>query len=390
MRDTGQAFDLAALPEETDALREIEVSGGPRVFRTDHFEFETDLDVSKAFIAEAARVYEGTYYALMAIPHGLTIEPGQERTHFRGRFMSHSNFYEVVEERTTTIPGQRVVGLYLGAEQELLVPYASLGAKVLGSRMTLRKSSDTTTLVHEIVHQLTHRWLPVLPTWFSEGLAEYLASVPYQNGRFEFYAAERGLRERLEGQHRISGKIITGMARPSSFFLSPMPGSGDVDDLTSVAPGSNETSGIPGREWQGTVREYRNALLLLYYFMHLDQPEAAGKPVGAYLKLTDLALKNSGRMREDLALYEMRRLAYNEAVQEFNRALSRFRDEVAAYNERVSEHNEQARNGVPENERIVVGDPPIEPTPPKDIEIPPSLLSLESSGVDSLTELIQR
>lgn len=174
-------FRPASLPGETQLDGEIEVTGGPELYLTPHFSFQTEEEVSPAFISEAAKIYEGSYLALNSLPHGLTFLPPEGSDHFRGAFLNERHFDLIAREKLATIPGQRIVGLYLGDEKRLLVPYSSLGAERLGSRMTLRKRSDTTTLVHEIVHQVMHEYLPVLPTWFSEGMAEYLSAVPYQN-----------------------------------------------------------------------------------------------------------------------------------------------------------------------------------------------------------------
>ncbi|MEN8714716.1 MAG: hypothetical protein ABF384_07390, partial [Verrucomicrobiales bacterium] len=141
----GKAFEIEAMPEATQAPRELDVSGGPRVFTTPHFQFETDQDVLRGFIAEAARVYEGTYHALNGLPLGLKFSPAEGQAHFRGRFMNDSVFDQIANSKMQSLPGQKVVGLYLTKEKQLLVPYSSLGAVRRGDRLSLRKSSDTTT-----------------------------------------------------------------------------------------------------------------------------------------------------------------------------------------------------------------------------------------------------
>ena len=67
--------EINPLPEETRPPEDIEVTGGPKTFYTPHFEFTSDREVSKNFIAEAAEIYEGTYEAVKAIPHGLPLSP---------------------------------------------------------------------------------------------------------------------------------------------------------------------------------------------------------------------------------------------------------------------------------------------------------------------------
>ncbi|MDF1826180.1 MAG: hypothetical protein P1U68_16155 [Verrucomicrobiales bacterium] len=388
----GAMYQAALLPEETQAPTEIAVSGGPDLYFTPHFSFQTDEDVSPAFISEAARIYEGSYLALSLLPHGLLFSPAEGKAHFEGSFMDDRRFDEIAREKLKTIPGQQVVGLYLGDEKRLLVPYSSLGAERLGSRLTLRKRSDTTTLVHEIVHQVMHRYLPVLPTWFSEGMAEYLSAVPYQNGRFEFRNAERGLKKRLGEAYQVERHRIVGVTRPS-LFLAGAAGSGG-----SRSSRSNQSSTgrsitvpvVPSGAWTGAVKEYRDALLMVYYFMHLDRLEEQGRPIGEYLYLTDRAMGEADLLLETMAGYEADRIAYNGKVQQFNEALDAYQLAVQSYNERVQRYNEEVRNGVPERDRLKVGSPPVEPERPERPELPSALREWagEGSRID-LVALVQ-
>tara|TARA_R110000850_G_scaffold263406_1_gene392254 strand:- start:534 stop:1766 length:1233 start_codon:yes stop_codon:yes gene_type:complete len=374
------------LPDETSAPREIAVEGGPRIFRTPHFEFDTDQEVSHAFISEAARVYEGTFYALDGLPHGLVLKPPGGSEFYRGKLMGDQAFNEVVSEVMPSLPGQRVVGLYMTNRQELLVPFSSLGAKVMGSRLTLRKSSDTTTLIHEIVHQLMHDWLPLVPTWFAEGMSEYVASVPYQNGRFEFRNSERGLKGRLEGQYGVAGATVTGVRRPSAIL--GLEALGSISSETRRTP-EGILAGVALDAWGGTIREYRDAMLLIYYFMHLDLPERAGAPIGAYLRLVDLAKEETGLLEVEVIEFEKKRIAYNEQVKHFNQLLDQFREEAEGYNERVILYNDQVKLGLPENEIVVVGIAPTAPVPPEEFEMPEAIRKAQSGGAIDLVGLVQ-
>ncbi|MEM1441970.1 MAG: hypothetical protein AAGF67_06480 [Verrucomicrobiota bacterium] len=396
LRNAGVGFSPDPLPEETRAPDQIEVSGGPEVYLTPHFSFETEEPVSKAFISEAARIYEGTFEALNAIPHGLTFAPPEGSTHFKGSFMSDQQFSRIASARMPSLPGQRVVGLYLGDEQRLLVPYSSLGAKRLGSRLTLRKRSDTTTLVHEIVHQVMHQYLPLIPTWFAEGMAEYVSALPYQNGRFEFRNAERGLKERLAGEFRIESRKVDGVIRPSSFLA--VSNSGPPEESVTVSssdvgtrnisrpvfgnlptPSQSSSGGGPKR-WTGTVAEYRDALLLVYFFMHLDRSGEDGMPIGEFLHATNLAMSDTDQIVAEIEKFEAERIAYNEEVTRFNKAVDEYRAEAVAYNERVTTYNNQLREGVPDAELIEVGNPPAEPERPGELVMPERLRELSANG----------
>ena len=392
----GKAFEIEAIPEATQAPRELDVSGGPRVFTTPHFQFETDQDVLRGFIAEAARVYEGTYYALNGLPLGLKFSPPEGKSHFKGRFMSDSAFDQIANSKMPSLPGQRVVGLYLGKEQELLVPYSSLGAVRRGDRLSLRKSSDTTTLIHEIVHQVMHEWLPVIPTWFSEGMAEYISAIPYQNGRFDFSKAESGLLHRLEKDYGIKGQV-SSVIRPSSYFekyLSPSKGEEEKPiekpdkNLNSFTANPNTRQAGPDG-WTGNVKEYRDAMLTVYFFMHLYDQRNAGAPVGAYLRMVDSSMEDTEKVKEILKSFEKEVEVYNAGIDQFNAALTKYRAEVAAYNERVTKYNEQGEAGVPEKDRIKVGEIPVEPPPPGKLDVPPEIEAARFGGVIDLPAMVK-
>ena len=376
-----RAGEIAPLPEETRPPDEIEVTGGPRTYYTPHFEFTSNREVSKNFIAEAAKIYEGTYEAVMAIPHGLPLSPPEGSSHFRGEFMDDAAFQQVVKTANlaTPAPSQpfartRVAGLYRPREQSLLVPFESLGAKLNGSRMTLRKSSDTSTLVHEITHQVMHDWLQFVPTWFAEGMAEYISAIPSQTGRFEFKNAERGLRERLKGRYGLKSYDVNVLSRPSVRL--------DIDSESRESGGG----------WSGSMDDYRDAMMLIYFLMHLDEPSKPGNRLGAYLQAVEQGRASSGKIQADILLFEERRKKYNEEVSVFNSSLVAFKSKVDAYNSRVSAHNKQLSEGVPKGERVEVGALPEEPTPPGKLVLPESLQSVPTGegGAINLTDLVWR
>lgn len=380
--------EIKPLPDETRPPDDIEVTGGPETYYTPHFEFTSGREVSKAFIAEAAKIYEGTYEAVMAIPHGLPLSPPEGSAHFRGEFMDDSAFQAIVRSSNIATPNSsdpfsrtRVAGLYRSKEQSLLVPYISLGAKRNGSRMTLRKSSNTSTLVHEITHQVMHDWLPFVPTWFAEGMAEYISAVPSQTGRFEFKNAERGLRESLKGRYGLKSYDVYVSARPSERL-----------DLNSETEGGRNDTQNSGNSWSGSMAEYRDAMLLVYFLMHLDDPSSPGTRVGTYLQAVERGRASSGKIQADIATFEESRKKYNEGVESFNTSLVAFKREVDAYNARVATHNKQLSDGVPEDERVEVGTIPEEPTPPGELVMPESVKGASSGagGAINLTELVWR
>ena len=374
MSATGRTIAIGKMPDETKVDQSIEVEGGPRVFNTPHFQFDCDQGVTKGFISEAARVFEGTLHAIDSLPLGINPKPAEGASRFHTLFLSRGAFDQELAKtplapatpngstsglipipRTTT-----VAGVYIPSRQEVLVPFSSLGVEKNGSQLTLRRSSDTSTLIHEITHQVMHDWLVVTPVWFSEGLAEYISAVPYQNGRFEFRNAERGLKESLEESFRDQKGNPVQMIHSSDLIQ------------------------MQSSEWTGSIPEYKSAMLLIYYFMHLDQPEKPGAALAAYLHLLERGKTDTENFVANyngaVAEFEKKRLAYNKEIDAFNAALLKYREDVVAYNGRIKTYNQQAQAGAPEDQRITVGDEPQPPTPPEKLEVPYILKENQGGG----------
>ncbi len=386
LAETGRTLRVGPMPEETKIDPNLPAEGGPKVYTTRHFTFECETEVTKAFISEASRVFEGTFEAVRALPLGIDPKPAEGETRFRTRFLERGTFVNEFlrnrEEENTPPEGgpavaptgagtdnvANVAGVYIPRRKEVLVPYSSLGVSMSGSKVSLRRSSDTSTLIHEVTHQVMHEWLAVTPLWVGEGLAEYLSAVPYQNGRFEFKNAAAGLKEALEQDFGIAEGREVMIHRPH-----------ELVDQSNAA-------------WTGVPQDYLSALMLTYYFIHLDQPEKPCATLAAYLAL----LRDSREEVENhisehnraVREFEEKRLAYNEEVGKFNAALTAFKAEVDAYNGRVDTYNTQLRNGVPEGERIEVGAEPVAPTPPADLEVPEILRAAgDGRPVDFLAKM---
>ena len=364
----GLTIEVGHMPAETRIPTQVKVEGGPQAFTTEHFEFHTDQKVSKAFISEAARVYEGTYQALSELPVGLKMNPPEGMDRFRGLFMSREAFQRELDSMNTPTPttsGGGVVvpprprtstatiaGVYSPKRKELLVPYTSLGARDSGSQKTLRKSSDTSTLVHEVVHQVMHDYLPLMPLWFTEGFSEYLNAVPYQNGRFEFKNLERGLKEHLAKKYRVRDGQVE--MRYPEIVLTKM------------------TENFPGDVMAG----YQDSMLLFIYLMHFDRPDAVGAPIAAFLKNYDIDNFNPQQFIADynaaVKKYNAERLIYNEKVTRYNAELTNFKAKVDAYNDRLDEIVKSRQLGLPDSQIPKPLPEPTDkpPTPPEKLVVP--------------------
>ncbi len=215
------------------------------VYRTPHFEFESQGKFTQSLLREVARNFEATYELLKALPWGIEPAPASG-DYFRARLLRTRATYEAVGGPKNS------GGVYMGRKKIFLVPFESIGLKSVGKSYTKDDDFDTSTLVHELTHQMMHYWLIFLPQWVVEGTAEYTAMLPLKTGRFRVSAAKTGLREYLE-------RLKKGRGIPVPYPL---------DELFSIT--DEKWMQVLEQDPLMSARLYFTSYLLVYYFMHLD------------------------------------------------------------------------------------------------------------------------
>lgn len=215
------------------------------VYRTQHFEFESQGKFTQGLLREVARNFEATYELLKVLPWGIDPRP-DSGGYFRARLFRTRLVYEA--EGGPKNSG----GVYQRRNKIFMVPFDSIGLKLVGKSYAKDLDFDTSTLVHELTHQMMHSWLGLLPQWIIEGTAEYTGALPLKLGRFRVSAAKTGLRNYLEAFKRGRG---VPLAYP----------------LEELFPITNEKwNEILEKEPLVSGRLYFTSFLLVYYFMHLD------------------------------------------------------------------------------------------------------------------------
>jgi hypothetical protein len=239
----------------------IHVKGGPQAdggfkFRSKHYEFHCDAEVSVSVMNDFATVAEGTIRLLYSLP--IAYPPLEGKT-FQARILASQENYA----KAGGPPGSAGVFISgsLSGEGVLLVPFESLGIERFLGRNTKGYDYDATVLIHEMAHQVTAELLPLMPRWLSEGIAEYAANMPYRGGVFQLGERERvlALRQRLEFYQQLSRNL--GVNVGSSWVLKPseLVNTGDAAWMTANR----------GREAQLTLHKlYLSSMFMLHYFLH--------------------------------------------------------------------------------------------------------------------------
>lgn len=302
---------------------------GEWIYATPNYEYRCDVELAPSLIKEYSLVFESTYFALRNIPLGLNPKPAKER--FVVRLFQTLDAYHAAGGMKGS------GGVYMLKSQEILVPLEALGVRETGNKVAIdRRGFDAGNLIHEITHQVMHDWLDTLPVWFVEGMAEYMAAVPYDEARFDFYRAKEGVAAHLARKYGVEkskdGLLHLDVASPK-----------DLMDLThrqwasEVTPGGN--AGL----------NYRSAFLAVYFFLHLDG-KGDSAPVVAYLRQ---AAAKKAEICDFLA-------DYNEAVTDYNLSLRRYTEEINLYNGALA----KMRTASSANTLVATPIPPVKPALP--------------------------
>lgn len=217
------------------------------VYRTAHFEFESQGRLAGSLAREVARSFEATFELVRVLPWDIQPRPAAG-AYFRASLFKDMDAYY----KAGGLPGS--AGCYFTRRQRFLVPFESIGIREVGSAYRMDNDFDTHVLVHELTHQLMHFWLGALPQWVVEGTAEYTGNLPLKNGRFRPSEAKNGLKEYLDfRKRRLAGGVPEPYPLEKLFAIS-------TEEWNRVLASNNQL----------TQRLYLTSYLLVYYFMHLD------------------------------------------------------------------------------------------------------------------------
>lgn len=295
LKEWPRTISLADKPEvvvvrEDEEKREF-------VYRSPHYEFVCDSKLGSNVVREFGRMFEATYELNCQLPLDLKPKPERLREIFQARLFTNKADYM----DAGAIEGS--AGVYMSGKKALMVPLSSLGVRLVGSRVTLEQNpnaQDNGTLIHEITHQMMNHWLPVLPTWFIEGSAEYVEMLEYNsNGKFS-----------LIGLNRQVKAYADNMGRGNKTFMMI-----DLEELMT----------IDGRRWAEALgkdgmalENYGSAGLMTYFFYHLDGKGDAANMI-AFLREVE-NVKNDAESEAAVKKHLLRERSYEQLADEVKKA----------------------------------------------------------------------
>ena len=279
------------------------------IYRSPHYEFVCDSRLGGNVVREFGRMFEATYLLNCKLPLDLKPTPEPLREYFKARLFTNRDDY---------LAGggiQGSGGVYRSGEKALMVPLSSLGVKLVGSRVTLDKAGDddNATLIHEITHQMMNHWLGALPTWVTEGSAEYTEILEYNdNGRF----ALGNLRKRLEDYALRGNYWQTG-----PFMMLDLKELVEIDGRRWAAALTLEVDKPRVKGADQATQNYASAGLLTYYFYHLDGAGDAANIIAYYR-----ALEGQRNEKEEPAAFQkhlLRERSYEKLAEDVKKAFKK-------------------------------------------------------------------
>ncbi len=385
-----------------------------KIHETRNFRFECDQDLSAVVVKDFSRLFEATYLAVKSLPLGL------EAAEPKGKKFLVKLY---AEKRDYLAAGglEDSAGIYLLSDRVILVPLSSLG--VTPGPRGFRKTAnyDPGTLIHETVHAVTHQWLNIVPIWFAEGLAEYVAAMPYRDGALNFKGLDEGLRQRvakkfggdakrfdlvspaelvalddrvfMDQPEVLSEPIVLDRIRPFQIQLTrngeepeseetPDPGAKPDAPMVPEKPakegpmitppkGINIGSGIPRPPQQYdpvVVRRYVSSMLLVDHLLRSGQSEGLRKYLFSFLHNTWDNITYLGAYRTSHKSHIGKLQGQSKEVEQI---LKEFNLKIKAYNEQIDRYNSGEIETVPKK--------PADPVAPNAIPVPDILANPRSA-----------
>jgi len=240
--DAGK-FDVKATGEDA----------GTYHFESPNFALTADLRLPLSAVRDIATVLEATRAVLIAIPLGL--HAGGESTKYPVMLYGTPDAYAAAGGPSGS------GGFYDARARRMLVLLPNFGIEQKGGVIRFNYLGNFFILKHEVTHQLLARWHGGFPMWLSEGIAEFIASLPYSAGHYTLQKPGAGLHDYILKWRKAK------------------------DDAGITLIPSSELMGLTERDWRKAMAQgaaydlYNSSALLVWYFIQEDN----GSRFAAYL-----------------------------------------------------------------------------------------------------------
>lgn len=248
--------------------RVVKEEGKTNVYETEHFSFTCTAPIQLSAIRDIARIFEGAYTANLALPlnspcnYYQVAEKGKLKAML---FETKAEYLKAIGSENSTSAG---ICRSAGTMEDscIFVPFESLDLEKSGAKY---KRGTRKIPAHVLAHELTHfMTLPGYryPSWYLEGIAEYVGLTDYANGRFTFTGNKKEIAAYIIGYGK-DGKGGRGLGKNIKVPMS-----------------LEKFMNLPYREFSENPQFcYGFSTALAYYFFHIDGKKDAAR-VKAFIR----------------------------------------------------------------------------------------------------------
>ncbi len=304
----------------------VSKSAGGVVYQVGDFELQTGPDLSAALVTEIGRTFMAVEELIERLPWDLPPSPPDGKRYLAKLYESRSAYDKIAPPSSG--------GFYDQQEKVFHVPYQSLGIESKGGVWTKTTAFNSDTLVHELTHMFMDRVIRHVPIWAAEGSAEYVETIPFENGVMRtgelpkamaaYIKHMTGIPVRARAQYRVtaSAKRMAEVMHLSEKAWHAFAGTTRVKDPEPLPPGFVVIPGTPGSGMPPVeimarqIDLYMHSCLLYYYFLHLDSRQRGDPMLHLLDQASDLAPK--WRLFEDaMGEYQKEFKSYRAAWEAF-------------------------------------------------------------------------
>lgn len=328
--------DLKRMPDQVKepllytTVRVLREESGDCLYESAHFEFQTTAKLGVALMKDICRAFESTYELVRVMPWGIEPRPEAKRRRFRAELFESRDQYLATGAPTWS------AGVYSMKDKVFRIPFQELGISErpgAGGAYYRKGEINNDTITHEITHQMMHEYVPYMPIWLAEGLAEYTSNIPYRGGTFAVVddlsvfdarpvhsPRRRGLLAMVSGRPQwIGAEKVWSLTRdittfqPMTHFILPEDG-----QPTAVQPAP-----APPADVRQIGDHYHSAHLLAAFFVR----DRLGLPLRRYFEA----------LQQEIPKWP----PFWKALDDYSAALEKLRPDYEAYDKAMKEFMKQ-------------------------------------------------